>query len=111
MAYQFFLVAALKPAINCFQHLEVVIKSRIPGLQSLITKTISELETELSRLGKPVAADAGVSIFFIFGYFLLLFQNTSLVNTHSLELQGKLYMIMEICRAFDQTFKEHLDGT
>ncbi|KAL0724558.1 hypothetical protein Bca4012_039157 [Brassica carinata] len=65
------------------KHLEVVIKSRIPGLQSLITKTISELETELSRLGKPVAADAG----------------------------GKLYMIMEICRAFDQTFKEHLDGT
>lgn len=26
------------------------------------------------------------------------------------ELQGKLYMCMEICRAFDQTFKEHLDG-
>lgn len=55
-------MAALKPAITFSQHLEVVIKSRIPGLQSLITKTISELETELSRLGKPVAADAGVSI-------------------------------------------------
>lgn len=50
-----------KTSNNFFQHLEVVIKSRIPGLQSLITKTISELETELSRLGKPVAADAGVS--------------------------------------------------
>lgn len=25
-------------------------------------------------------------------------------------MQGKLYMIMEICRAFDQNFKEHLDG-
>ncbi|MFS7939029.1 hypothetical protein Hanom_Chr05g00446841 [Helianthus anomalus] len=23
--------------------------------------------------------------------------------------KGKLYMIMEICRAFDQIFKEHLD--
>ncbi|KAJ9563417.1 hypothetical protein OSB04_008577 [Centaurea solstitialis] len=64
------------------RHLESVIKSRIPGLQSLIGKTIINLETELSRLGKPIANDAG----------------------------GKLYMIMEICRAFDQTFKEHLDG-
>ncbi|KAL8115073.1 hypothetical protein AgCh_021774 [Apium graveolens] len=64
------------------KHLEAVIKSRIPALQSLINKTIIELETELSRLGKPVATDAG----------------------------GKLYMIMEICRSFDQIFKEHLDG-
>lgn len=64
------------------KHLESVIKSRIPGLQSLISKTIVDLETELSRLGKPVATDAG----------------------------GKLYMIMEICRGFDQIFKEHLDG-
>lgn len=68
-----------KTSYNFFQHLEVVIKSRIPGLQSLITKTISELETELSRLGKPVAADAGVSnlhfpFFWFFSYF----------NTHSL---------------------------
>ncbi|KAL0426122.1 UNVERIFIED_CONTAM: Dynamin-related protein 5A [Sesamum radiatum] len=59
-----------------------VIKSRIPGLQSLINKTIIELESELSRLGKPIATDAG----------------------------GKLYMIMEICRIFDGIFKEHLDG-
>uniref|UniRef100_A0A5B6ZNJ7 Putative dynamin-related protein 5A n=1 Tax=Davidia involucrata TaxID=16924 RepID=A0A5B6ZNJ7_DAVIN len=64
------------------KHLETVIKSRIPGLQSLISKTIIDLETELSRLGKPIATDAG----------------------------GKLYMIMEICRIFDQIFKEHLDG-
>lgn len=64
------------------KHLETVIKSRIPGLQSLISKTIVEIETELSRLGKPIATDAG----------------------------GKLYMIMEICRIFDGIFKEHLDG-
>ncbi|KAL3613498.1 hypothetical protein CASFOL_031062 [Castilleja foliolosa] len=64
------------------KHLETVIKSRIPGLQSLINKTIIELESELSRLGKPIATDAG----------------------------GKLYMIMEICRIFDGIFKEHLDG-
>ncbi|KAG6684796.1 hypothetical protein I3842_12G080600 [Carya illinoinensis] len=64
------------------KHLETVIKCRIPGIQSLINKTVAELETELSRLGKPIAADAG----------------------------GKLYMVMEICRAFDQIYKEHLDG-
>ncbi|CAI9764880.1 unnamed protein product [Fraxinus pennsylvanica] len=65
------------------KHLETVIKSRIPGLQSLINKTIFELESELSRLGKPIATDVG----------------------------GKLYMIMEICRVFDGIFKEHLDGS
>ncbi|GMI73644.1 DYNAMIN-like 1B [Hibiscus trionum] len=64
------------------KHLETVIKSRIPGLQSLINKTIIELEGELYHLGKPIATDAG----------------------------GKLYTTMEICRAFDQNFKEHLDG-
>ncbi|CAD5165577.1 unnamed protein product [Musa acuminata subsp. malaccensis] len=64
------------------KHLEQVIKSRIPGIQSLISKTIAELDGELSRLGKPIAADAG----------------------------GKLYAIMEICRIFDQIYKEHLDG-
>ncbi|KAL5989359.1 hypothetical protein ACLOJK_010249 [Asimina triloba] len=64
------------------KHLESVIKARIPGIQSLINKSIAEIESELSRLGKPVAADAG----------------------------GKLYMIMEICRVFDQIYKEHLDG-
>ncbi|OVA14696.1 Dynamin central domain [Macleaya cordata] len=64
------------------KHLETVIKSRIPGIQSLINKSIAELESELSRFGKPVAADAG----------------------------GKLYMIMEICRIFDQIYREHLDG-
>ncbi|KEH18654.1 dynamin-related protein 1B [Medicago truncatula] len=64
------------------KHLETVIKSRIPGLQSLINKTIIELETELNRIGRPIAADTG----------------------------GKLYMIMEICRTFDQIFKDRLDG-
>ncbi|XP_077229646.1 dynamin-related protein 5A [Tasmannia lanceolata] len=64
------------------KHLETVIKSRIPGIQSLINKSIIEIEAELNRLGKPIASDAG----------------------------GKLYMIMEICRIFDQIYKEHLDG-
>lgn len=25
-------------------------------------------------------------------------------------MQGKLLLIMDICRAFDQIYKEHLDG-
>ncbi|XP_076922993.1 dynamin-related protein 5A-like [Bidens hawaiensis] len=65
------------------KHLEGVIKSRIPGIQSLINKTLAELEAELSHLGKPISTDAG----------------------------GKLLLIMDICRAFDQIYKEHLDGT
>jgi hypothetical protein len=44
--------------------LEAVIKSKIPGIQSLINKTIAELETELSRLGKPIAVDDGVILLF-----------------------------------------------
>lgn len=63
---------------SCFmQHLETVIKSRIPGIQSLISKSIAELESELSRLGKPIAADAGVSFLVVLGNanFLLLESN------------------------------------
>ncbi|RZC93284.1 hypothetical protein C5167_030404 [Papaver somniferum] len=67
---------------NWLKHLETVIKSRIPGLQSLINKSIAELEAKFSRFGKPFSSDAG----------------------------GKLYSIMEICRLYDGIFKEHLDG-
>lgn len=44
------------------QHLENVIESKIPWIQSLINSRVIELETELSHLGKPIAADAGVSV-------------------------------------------------
>ncbi|XP_024994124.1 dynamin-related protein 5A-like isoform X3 [Cynara cardunculus var. scolymus] len=64
------------------KHLEGVIKSRIPGIQSLISKTVADLEAELSHLGKPISTDAG----------------------------GKLLVMMDICRAFDQIYKEHLEG-
>ncbi|KAG4950911.1 hypothetical protein JHK82_045859 [Glycine max] len=75
-------MGSVHPGKVLSKHLESVIKSWIPGLQSLINKTIIELETELKRIGKPIAADTG----------------------------GKLYMIMEICQTFDQLFKDHLDG-
>ncbi|KAE8055543.1 hypothetical protein FH972_012376 [Carpinus fangiana] len=64
------------------KHLESVIKARIPGITSLINRSIDELEAELDHLGRPVAVDAG----------------------------AQLYTILELCRIFDQIFKEHLDG-
>jgi hypothetical protein len=64
------------------QFLEQVIKSRIPGIQSLINSSIDNLESELDTLGRPIAGDAG----------------------------AQLYSILELCRAFDHVFKSHLDG-
>ncbi|XP_061988149.1 dynamin-related protein 5A-like [Rosa rugosa] len=64
------------------KHLETVIKTKIPGIRSLINETIIELETELSHLGKPIATDD----------------------------IGKHYAIMDICRLFYEIYKEHLDG-
>ncbi|RZC74147.1 hypothetical protein C5167_049625 [Papaver somniferum] len=64
------------------QHLESVIRTQIPGIASLINKSIEELEGEMDHLGRPVAVDAG----------------------------AQLYTILELCRAFDRIFKEHLDG-
>ncbi|XP_031483609.1 phragmoplastin DRP1E-like [Nymphaea colorata] len=64
------------------RHLESVIRSRIPNISSLINKSIDELESEMNHLGRPIAVDAG----------------------------AQLYTILELCRAFDRIFKEHLDG-
>ncbi|KAK4801961.1 hypothetical protein SAY86_000164 [Trapa natans] len=64
------------------KHLESVIRAQIPGMTSLINKAIDELEMELDHLGRPVGIDAG----------------------------AQLYTILELCRAFDRIFKEHLDG-
>ncbi|KAH0928255.1 hypothetical protein HID58_013982 [Brassica napus] len=64
------------------KHLESVIRSRIPSILTLINKSIDELERELDKMGRPVAVDAG----------------------------AQLYTILEMCRAFDKVFKEHLDG-
>ncbi|XVE90809.1 hypothetical protein DITRI_Ditri20bG0106100 [Diplodiscus trichospermus] len=64
------------------QHLEFVIRARIPSITSLINKSIDELESEMDHLGRPIAVDAG----------------------------AQLYTILELCRAFEKIFKEHLDG-
>ncbi|KAA0049102.1 dynamin-related protein 1E [Cucumis melo var. makuwa] len=64
------------------KHLESVIRARIPSITSLINKSIDELESEMDHLGRPIAVDAG----------------------------AQLYTILELCRAFDRIFKEHLEG-
>ncbi|KAA8515794.1 hypothetical protein F0562_018595 [Nyssa sinensis] len=64
------------------KHLESVIRARIPSITSLINKSIDELESEMDYLGRPIGVDAG----------------------------AQLYTILELCRAFDKIFKEHLDG-
>ncbi|KAL0553001.1 hypothetical protein IC582_006883 [Cucumis melo] len=64
------------------KHLESQIKTCMPGIASLINKSIDEIEAELDQLGKPVSVDSG----------------------------AQLYTILELCRAFDLVFKEHLHG-
>lgn len=49
------------PSVLQFQHLETVIKARIPSITSLINKSIDELESEMDYLGRPIGIDAGVS--------------------------------------------------
>ncbi|ONK75333.1 uncharacterized protein A4U43_C03F15750 [Asparagus officinalis] len=64
------------------KHLESVIRARIPSIIALINKTIDECEAELDRLGRPIGGDSG----------------------------AQLYTILDMCRAFDRVFREHLDG-
>jgi len=52
-----------------FQHLESVIRVRLPKVASLINRNIDELEAELTRLGRPVAVDAGVRSYLLFSVY------------------------------------------
>ncbi|GJP57066.1 hypothetical protein CLOM_g16103 [Closterium sp. NIES-68] len=64
------------------KHLEEVIKSRIPGITALVNNNIDELEKELMAFGRPIGDDAG----------------------------AQLYQVLEMSRAFYDTFQDHLDG-
>ncbi|XP_047338606.1 phragmoplastin DRP1E-like [Impatiens glandulifera] len=64
------------------KYLESIIETRIPNVKKFINLSIDELEKELYHLGKPVASDSN----------------------------AQLYFILELCRTFERTFKEHLDG-
>jgi hypothetical protein len=91
------LLSVTEPYCFISQHLEAVIKSKIPGIQSLINKTIAELETELSRLGKPIAVDDGV--IFLFKCSINLndqFQNI----LYGLTLEGGLFFHSKACKKF-----------
>jgi len=48
------------PFFLWFQHLEQVIRQKIPSIIALINKTIDELNAELDRIGRPIAVDSGV---------------------------------------------------
>ncbi|KAF6140570.1 hypothetical protein GIB67_013863 [Kingdonia uniflora] len=66
------------------KHLETVIMSRIPGIQSLINKSIVELVSELSRLGKVIVTDAGES--YTWSWRLVIFLNK--YTSHKEHLDG-----------------------
>lgn len=51
--------------------MESVIKARIPGIISIVNRSIDELEAELDHLGRPVAVDAGVGAY-AFCLFILI---------------------------------------
>ncbi|XP_044491225.1 phragmoplastin DRP1C-like [Mangifera indica] len=64
------------------QHLEVVIRQCKPSIIALINKTIDEINAELDQIGRSIGDDS----------------------------VAQLYTILEMCRAFEHVFKEHLDG-
>lgn len=43
-----------------YQHLETVIRQKIPSIVALINKSIDEINAELDRIGRPIAVDSGV---------------------------------------------------
>ncbi|KAF6142420.1 hypothetical protein GIB67_033847 [Kingdonia uniflora] len=76
--------ALFQKKLSIFKHLETVIMSRIPGIQSLINKSIAELVSELSRLGKPIATDVGES--YTWSWRLVVFLNK--YTSHKEHLDG-----------------------
>ncbi|KAF4359419.1 hypothetical protein G4B88_008434 [Cannabis sativa] len=76
--------SGLKPKLPrfCSRTCEFAIKARLPGILSLIYKSIDEIEREMDYLGRPVAVHAG----------------------------AQLYTILELYGAFDRVIKEDLDG-
>ncbi|KAK6119312.1 hypothetical protein DH2020_046947 [Rehmannia glutinosa] len=105
----------VKWALNILQsfsrgkHLESVIRARIPSITSLINKSIDELESELDHLGRPIAVDAGVC-FLLPSLLLIDLKYFQTCQQLTYVFQAQLYTILELCRAFDRIFKEHLDG-
>lgn len=76
-----------------------------------MNKNIDELENEMNQLGRPIAVDAGVRMHEHI-YVVTLVQVFLQLNCFHCfpNIQAQLYTILELCRAFDRVFKEHLDG-
>ncbi|KAI3748197.1 hypothetical protein L6452_11123 [Arctium lappa] len=68
-------------AFSAPDDLPKTVAPKIPSITSLINKGVDDMEAELDHLGRPIAVDA----------------------------EAQMYTILELCRAFDKIFKEHLD--
>lgn len=62
------------------QHLESVIRARIPSIISMINKTIDELEAELDRMGRPIGGDQGVSKHKATGIIIFFFSKLDYID-------------------------------
>ncbi|KAG0482647.1 hypothetical protein HPP92_010731 [Vanilla planifolia] len=70
------------PWVGIVNRSQADINKNVDMINAQRARTIDELEAELNRIGRPIGSDAG----------------------------AQLYTILEMCRAFDRIFKEHLDG-
>ena len=50
------------------QHLEAVIRAKIPSIIAMINKRNDEIEAQLDKLGRPIGGDAGVRVTVFFYY-------------------------------------------
>ncbi|PHU04835.1 Dynamin-related protein 1E [Capsicum chinense] len=54
------------------KHLESVIRGKIPGISSVINKSIDELESEMDHLGRPISVDAGAQLYISWNFAVRL---------------------------------------
>ncbi|PRQ41063.1 putative Dynamin superfamily, P-loop containing nucleoside triphosphate hydrolase [Rosa chinensis] len=58
------------------KHLKSLIRQRIPRIIALINKTISELNVEPDRIGRPIGIDSGVTDVDLVKIVFLFMQHT-----------------------------------
>lgn len=72
------------PFFFLYQHLETVIKQKLPSIVALINKSIDEINAELDRIGRPIAVDSGVRFLPICNRYYELHQDRT--DSHSLDI-------------------------
>jgi hypothetical protein len=85
--------------VSWFQHLEQVIRQKIPSIIALINKTIDELNAELDRIGRPIAVDSGVSNEIYDDIIFLRFEITQ-ISTFTIILSCATYLCRPNCTLF-----------